>query len=283
MTYDWSWKAVSEAADSCNHPVVSVVSHFVSTVSTKQTSADSSSGLTSQRAAGAHPLRAAGLETALLWVSGVVVVVFEVAVVSVVVVALMVVAYFLRRCLPVVVVSVSGSRTGLSITITHQSLSNSSNSVSKPLGRTADGAAKISAAESASRVAQRLAQSTCGSSHSLSDATGRAIDGLASNWQALADIANGHDTLLTDIADSVQRALSCLADGTESTTLALSLALALLSLESLLLLLESLLLLALGEDLVCWDHGVLRIHLLLLRGCLGLRHGLLDSSLWLLR
>lgn len=114
VTYDWSWKAVSEAADSCNHPVVSVVSHFASTVSTKQTSADSSSGLTSQRASGVHPLRAAGLETALLWVSGVVVVVaFEVAVASVVVVvALVVVAYFLRRYLPAVVVSIGESSRG---------------------------------------------------------------------------------------------------------------------------------------------------------------------------
>lgn len=118
-TYDWSWKAVSEAADSCKyHPDVSVVSHSASTVSTKQTSADSSSGLTSQRAAGAHPLRAAGLETALLWVSGVVVVVafvegvvvlvlvVLVVVVSVVGLVVVVVAYFLRRCLPGTMVSI---------------------------------------------------------------------------------------------------------------------------------------------------------------------------------
>lgn len=214
----------------------------------------------------------------------VVVVAFVVVVVSVVVVVLVVVvAYFLRRCLPGTVVSLAWIE-NRSHDMTYQPPSNSSNGVSEPLGRTSKSAANVATAKSTGCVAQRLAQSTCGSPNSLANAACRAVDGLASDRQALADIANSHDALLANVADSVQGALSGLANGTQRAALALPLTLALLSLESLLLLLEGLLLLALGEDLVRGDLRVLRVDLLLLRRCLGLhlRHGLLDRSLWLL-
>lgn len=253
-----------------------------------------------------HPLRAAGLETALLWVSAVVMVVAVVAFVVVIVVVVasvlvvvVVVAYCLRRYLPKRKSQCMGSqrRSCSRQGEAYQSLSNTSNCVSEPLGSATKGAANVPTAESTSRVAQRLAQAVRGSSQGLADALRGAVDGLASNRQALADVADSQDALLPDIANSVQGTLAGLANGAgnalERAALAALAALALsLLLKGLLLLLEVLLLLALGEELVGWDIVALGVDLLFLGrrlGCLardllgdglGLRRRHVDGTVW---